>query len=112
MVYDPALVTDEAVAQRYQASVAPDVLAMYEPGKPQPRLEFLDGQLGSLTAPTLLVWGAQDRAGPLEVGLRLLRLLPRAELHVFPRCGHWAQLEHTDAFNAVVLEFFQRSEGA
>jgi pimeloyl-ACP methyl ester carboxylesterase len=112
MVFDSALVTEAAVRERYQASVAPDVLAMHAPGQPQPGLEFLDGQLAALAAPTLLVWGAQDRAGPLEIALRMLRLLPRAELHVFSRCGHWAQLEHTDAFNAVVTAFFQRTGGA
>ena len=112
MVYDPGLVTESAVQQRYEASVAADVLAMYAPGRAQPKLEFLDGQLGALKAPTLLVWGAQDRAGPLEVGLRVLRQLPHAELHVFNQCGHWAQLEHPEAFNAVVTAFLHRTRGA
>lgn len=109
LVYDPARITDPVVQERYQASVAPDVLAMHAPGQPQPQPEFLDGQLERLTAPTLLVWGADDRAGPVELALRMLRQLPDARLHVFNRCGHWAQAEHSDAFNALVADFFRRA---
>lgn len=109
LVYDPALITDAVVQERYQASVAPDVLAMHAAGQPQPQPEFLDGQLDRLTAPTLLVWGADDRAGPIELALRMLRQLPAAQLHVFNRCGHWAQAEHPDTFNALVTDFFRRA---
>ena len=30
-----------------------------------------------------------------------LKLIPRASLHVFPNCGHWAQIEAADEFHAV-----------
>jgi 2-hydroxy-6-oxonona-2,4-dienedioate hydrolase len=26
-------------------------------------------------------------------------------LHIFNRCGHWAQWEHADAFNRLVIDF-------
>jgi len=26
-------------------------------------------------------------------------------LHIFSRCGHWAQWEHADKFNRMVLDF-------
>jgi 2-hydroxy-6-oxonona-2,4-dienedioate hydrolase len=26
-------------------------------------------------------------------------------MHIFNRCGHWAQVEHRDEFNRVVLDF-------
>jgi 2-hydroxy-6-oxonona-2,4-dienedioate hydrolase len=42
---------------------------------------------------------------PLDVGLRLVAGLQDAELHVFSRCGHWAQWEHADKFNRMVLDF-------
>ena len=109
LVYDQSLVTDEAVKLRYEASIDPDILSMYEEGLPQPQLEFLEGELGGIQAPTLLIWGAEDRAGPIEVGLRMLRLLPNAEMHVFNRCGHWAQVEHAEAFNEVVTSFLTRT---
>jgi pimeloyl-ACP methyl ester carboxylesterase len=27
------------------------------------------------------------------------------QLHVFGQCGHWVQMEHTDAFNRLVVDF-------
>ena len=62
-------------------------------------------RLAEITAPTLIVWGSNDRFVPLDTGLRLLAGLPNAELHVFNRCGHWAQWEHADRFNRLVLDF-------
>ena len=62
-------------------------------------------RLAEIKAPTLIVWGSNDRFVPLDTGLRLLAGLPNAELHVFNRCGHWAQWEHADKFNRLVLDF-------
>ncbi|RWU17068.1 2-hydroxy-6-oxo-6-phenylhexa-2,4-dienoate hydrolase [Pseudomonas alkylphenolica] len=62
-------------------------------------------RLGEISAQTLIVWGRDDRFVPMDAGLRLLAGLPNAHLHVFNRCGHWAQWEHADAFNRMVLDF-------
>src|SRR5690606_37798090 len=51
----------------------------------------------ALVAPTLLVWGLQDRAAPLKVGVELYQLLAAgfadAQLLVLNRAGHWPHLE-------------------
>jgi len=65
-------------------------------------------RLPEIAAPTLAIWGRDDRFVPLDVGLRLLAGLQNAELHVFSKCGHWAQWEHADKFNKMVLEFLAR----
>ncbi len=62
-------------------------------------------RLGEIAAPALLIWGRDDRFVPMDVGLRLLAGLRDAELHVFSRCGHWAQWEHAQKFNRLVLDF-------
>ncbi|GAB3472355.1 alpha/beta fold hydrolase [Azotobacter salinestris] len=62
-------------------------------------------RLAEIKAQTLIVWGSNDRFVPMDTGLRLLAGLPNAELHVFNRCGHWAQWEHADKFNRMVLDF-------
>ncbi|WP_455231897.1 alpha/beta fold hydrolase [Geopseudomonas aromaticivorans] len=62
-------------------------------------------RLAEIKAQTLVVWGSNDRFVPMDTGLRLLAGLPNAELHVFNRCGHWAQWEHADKFNRMVLDF-------
>ncbi|MFG1481126.1 alpha/beta fold hydrolase [Xanthobacter sp. V4C-4] len=65
-------------------------------------------RLGEIAAPTLLVWGRNDRFVPMDAGLRLLAGISGSELHVFNNCGHWAQWEHAEAFNALVLQFLSR----
>jgi 2-hydroxy-6-oxonona-2,4-dienedioate hydrolase len=62
-------------------------------------------RLAEISAPTLIVWGSNDRFVPLDTGLRLLAGIPDAQLHVFNRCGHWAQWEHAERFNRLVLDF-------
>lgn len=62
-------------------------------------------RLGEIAAPALVIWGRDDRFVPLDTGLRLVAGLQNAELHVFSRCGHWAQWEHADKFNRMVLDF-------
>ncbi len=62
-------------------------------------------RLGEIAQATLVVWGRDDRFVPLDTGLRLLAGLQNARLHVFSRCGHWAQWEHADDFNRLVLDF-------
>jgi pimeloyl-ACP methyl ester carboxylesterase len=104
LVYDASLVTDEVVQERYESSVSPETI---EANKgPMWEKETLEGQLGRLTAPVLIVWGQDDRAAPLDVALRMVRELPDARLLVFSRCGHWAQVEHRAEFNRVVRDFF------
>ena len=44
---------------------------------------------------------------PLDASLRLVWGLPDAQLHIFSRCGHWAQWEHAEAFNRLTLDFLK-----
>ncbi|HEY0834817.1 MAG TPA: alpha/beta fold hydrolase [Azospirillum sp.] len=62
-------------------------------------------RLGEIAAPTLVIWGRDDRFVPLDTGLRLLWGLQNAEMHIFNRCGHWAQWEHADKFNKMAIDF-------
>ena len=103
LVYDQSLVTDALVAARYAASIDPETVAINSEGH-WPR-QSIEGELSRLNAPTLIVWGQDDRASPIDAALAMLRLIPDARLHVFNRCGHWAQVERAPAFNRLVLDF-------
>lgn len=48
----------------------------------------LTSELGSIMAPTLLLWGDADPISPVAVGERLARLLPVATLHVLAGGTH------------------------
>ena len=53
-------------------------------------------------------WGREDRVNPLDGALVALKAIPRAPLHVFPNCGHWAQIEAADEFAEVATAFLAR----
>jgi pimeloyl-ACP methyl ester carboxylesterase len=44
--------------------------------------------MGSLTVPTLLLWGAEDPISPPAIGRRLAGLLPNASLEIIAGGGH------------------------
>ena len=46
-----------------------------------------------ITAPTLVVWGTEDRLVSVRKAPRTARLLPHGRLLVLPRTGHVAQME-------------------
>jgi 4,5:9,10-diseco-3-hydroxy-5,9,17-trioxoandrosta-1(10),2-diene-4-oate hydrolase len=113
LVFDKSLVTDELVEERYRVAADPDSLrAMASMGASFTRPEtFEEGMLWReayrLRQRVLLVWGREDRVNPLDGALLALKMIPRAQLHVFGRCGHWAQLEQFDAFNRLTLDFLR-----
>jgi 4,5:9,10-diseco-3-hydroxy-5,9,17-trioxoandrosta-1(10),2-diene-4-oate hydrolase len=109
LVFDPALVTDELVEERFAAASDPAALAaMGVMGRmfgafPEDGMLWRDAH--RLRQRVLLVWGREDRVIPLDGALVALKLIKRAQLHVFGGCGHWAQLERFDEFNRLVLDF-------
>jgi pimeloyl-ACP methyl ester carboxylesterase len=62
-------------------------------------------QLGSITAPTLVVWGAEDTITPLPIGERIAATVPDARLTVLPGAGHSPMWEQAERFNAEVMGF-------
>lgn len=73
--------------------------------KHPPPAEDIMHLLDKVRCPTLLVWGSEDRFSPIEGGLALLKRLQDARLHVFARCGHWAQVEKASEFERLVHDF-------
>ena len=105
LVYDRSFVTDALVQERFEASNHPELVELFgkQPAGPQ---DDLYADLPKVKAKTLIVWGQDDRAGALDVGLLMLRRLPDARMHIFSKCGHWAHVEHRDEFDRMVLQFF------
>ncbi|MGZ3426830.1 MAG: alpha/beta fold hydrolase [Polyangia bacterium] len=60
---------------------------------------------GRVRAPTLLVWGDEDRLIPLAHGRRLQRAIAGARLDIVPASGHMPFIERADEFMRVVLPF-------
>lgn len=69
------------------------------------RLEHYVERLGTITLPTLVLWGRRDGIVPLRYGRRLAGDLPHARLVVFDGCGHSPQTECPDKVIAALRGF-------
>jgi pimeloyl-ACP methyl ester carboxylesterase len=68
--------------------------------------DMLDGRLGAIKHPTLLIWGREDGLTPLaREGERFKREIANSQLIVFDNCGHVPQVERAADFNLAVLKF-------
>ncbi|WP_138845402.1 4,5:9,10-diseco-3-hydroxy-5,9,17-trioxoandrosta-1(10),2-diene-4-oate hydrolase [Rhodococcus pyridinivorans] len=110
MVFDQSLITPELVEERFASASTPESLAAAKAmGKSFSSAEFEKGMLWrdayKLRERVLLIWGREDRVNPLDGALVALKMIPRAQLHVFGGCGHWAQLEKFDEFNRLTVDF-------
>jgi 4,5:9,10-diseco-3-hydroxy-5,9,17-trioxoandrosta-1(10),2-diene-4-oate hydrolase len=113
LVFDQRLVTDELVDERYAAASDPDAIAalasmgasFYDPACAEDGMLWREAH--RLRRPVLLIWGREDRVNPLDGALVALKLIRRAQLHVFGGCGHWAQLEKFDEFNRLAISFLE-----
>jgi 3-oxoadipate enol-lactonase len=61
--------------------------------------------LGSITAPTLVIAGANDLATPAEHARRIVAGIQGAELVVVPDAAHLANVEQPDVVTALMLKF-------
>jgi 2-hydroxymuconate-semialdehyde hydrolase len=111
---DPAMITDDLVKIRYEASIDDGAYEAYRAMFFDPRhagsdLGITENEVRAIATPTLLIHGREDKVVPLQVSLTMLGLLPHADLHVFSACGHWTQVERADEFSAVVTDYLGRS---
>jgi pimeloyl-ACP methyl ester carboxylesterase len=112
LFFDQSLVTEPAVAARAQAMQAG--ASTFASLFPPPRARWAEDltlsaqELAEISAPVLLVHGAQDRVTPLtSAALPLLERLTDVRLHVFGRCGHAPPVEHPHAFRRLVSDFLR-----
>jgi 4,5:9,10-diseco-3-hydroxy-5,9,17-trioxoandrosta-1(10),2-diene-4-oate hydrolase len=115
MVHDQSLITEELIEDRFAAASAPESMAAmkamgasfthpdsYEQG-------MLWREAHRLRQRVLLILGREDRVNPLDGAFLALKTIPRAQLHVFGHCRHWAHLENFDEFNRLTLDFLGAS---
>jgi pimeloyl-ACP methyl ester carboxylesterase len=111
---DPAMITDDLVKIRYEASIADGAYEAYramffDPRHAGTELGITEKEVRAIATPTLLIHGREDKVVPLQVSVTMLGLLPNADLHVFSACGHWTQIERAEEFCAVVSDYLGRS---
>lgn len=109
--FDRSLVNDELAQLRYQASIRPGFQESFAAMFPAPRQRWVDAlasreaDIRRLPHEALVIHGREDRVIPLATSLSLADWIPRAQLHVYGRCGHWTQIEHAARFARLVGDF-------
>jgi 2-hydroxymuconate-semialdehyde hydrolase len=109
--HDRRLVTDELAKLRFEASIQPGFQESFAAMFPAPRQRWVDAMaspeadIRRVAQQTLVVHGREDRVIPLQNSLTLANWITRAQLHVYPQCGHWTQIEHAARFARLVGEF-------
>ncbi len=110
-VYNQKLASDDLARLRYEASIRPGVQEAYAQMFPAPRQRCIEAQVNAeadirrIENETLIVHGREDQVIPVSNSIRLSTLIPRAQLHVYPQCGHWTQIEHSARFARLVADF-------
>jgi pimeloyl-ACP methyl ester carboxylesterase len=76
------------------------VLRLYR-SAPEDELEAAGGDLGSIAAPALVVWGLKDRYIPARFGRLFADALPNSELVELPESGHWPWRDEPEAIERI-----------
>jgi pimeloyl-ACP methyl ester carboxylesterase len=108
--FDPSRVTD--------AQVEAYVYGLLQPGGQRalrdtarqilPKdIDRLTSRYPHIKAPTLIIWGRQDRVIPLANGERLAKSIPNARLVIIDNAGHIPHEEVPDAVRPVLASFLR-----
>jgi pimeloyl-ACP methyl ester carboxylesterase len=113
-VADPATVTAEDIDRAFEMATLPGaqdaflrLLRAYASVRGLDRNELRRLQIGMRTihAPTLVIWGEQDRILPVSAAAIALEHLPNAGLIVRKESGHLVFVEEPAWFDQIVTEF-------
>lgn len=109
MVFDHRQFGEDVVRARYEASLEESHVEFYHRYNAafakRHGMDPLWRDLHKIKAPTLLLWGRDDRTITLDGAQLMLKQIRDVQLHVFGGCGHWVQLERRHEFERLVADF-------
>lgn len=111
--YDHSFANKDLIKSRYEGSIQPGFQESFSAMFPAPRQNGVEGMAGNqdyirdIQQQTLIIHGREDRVIPLQTSLDLVQRIKNAQLHVFGKCGHWTQIEHTEEFAQLISNFFK-----
>jgi pimeloyl-ACP methyl ester carboxylesterase len=91
--YDQTKVTNERVAYYYRPLKTRGGQLAAVRARTQANEFPVEPELGRISMPTLIIWGAQDALIPLEAGIKMNKLIKESRLVIFDSCGHLPQEE-------------------
>lgn len=114
--FNKSFISQDLADMRYRASVQAGFHESYSQMFPAPRQNAIskiatpEKDIAGIQHKTLIIHGYEDQVIPVENSFRFLSLIEHAQLHVFRQCGHWTQIEQSDAFNALVGQFLSQAD--
>lgn len=108
LVYDPSVITEDVVRERYEASVDPEFMRQAPEGKggaSGQTLEPLWQDLHRIQAQTLVIWGRNNQTLNYDHALFMLSRIPDVRVHIHGKCGLWVPYEKAREFESNVIGF-------
>jgi pimeloyl-ACP methyl ester carboxylesterase len=65
-------------------------------------------RVGAQSRPTMLIWGREDEAIPLETSGLIRKAIPHVEFHAIDDAGHKPQCDRPEVVNPLLVEFLRR----
>jgi len=97
---------DQSMAVRINANDGYTINSLIESIKRNE--DFLNGRLGDIKKPTLIIWGKQDGLIKPSDGEQFKREIAGSELMIFDQCGHVPMVEKAADFNKAVIAFLSK----
>lgn len=105
--YDPVVATKELVDDIFETvNNRNKAIRIVATAKSAVRHNLGD-KLHAIKAPTLLIWGEDDKVTPPFVGEKFNELIENSELHWVAKCGHAPMMEHPQQFNQILEKFLE-----
>jgi pimeloyl-ACP methyl ester carboxylesterase len=112
MVFDQRLLTEELIESRFAAATSPGAVKNLQDAYATFYNPAMTGdiplwaEVHRIRQPVLLCWGRDDRVAPVEGALLPARRMPKCDLRIYSRCGHWVQVERKADFERACREHF------
>ena len=112
MVFDQRVLTEELIESRFAAATSPGAVKNLQDAYATFYNPALTGdvplwaKVHKIRQPTIICWGRDDRVAPVEGALLPARRMPKCDLRIYSRCGHWVQVERKADFERACREHF------
>ena len=109
IVHDPALLTPAVIERSNRNRQRPGLIKpILATGEHIPLWESgFAVHLGTITHPTLVLWGEEDRVFPIAVGEDLHQTIKGSRFIRIPKAGHIPQWEQPDVVNQELITFIR-----
>jgi pimeloyl-ACP methyl ester carboxylesterase len=108
LYYDHSFVTDELVEQNLILRLrSAYTIESMQTANARALGALTEEEVRGIKAPTLLVWGTNDRLSPVANADKLNAAIQNSRKVLIDKAGHYPFLEQAEKFNQIVLEFLK-----